>query len=141
MILPLLPESLDWKRKITDALPHRGTRVNSDTNSVCGGLTSPGAEKQPSGSQQGCAQSCLSHLRGPLCSLFPQPACCLNYKASLQRCPVLSASCRLHTGRCVTSHTGTEKLGDLMASLTVSSGHHWPGMTPGGAVMETNVWV
>lgn len=93
--------------------------MNSDTNSVLGGFTNPEAHKQPSGSQQGCAQSCLFPLRGPLCSLFPQPACCLNYKASLQRSPVLSVSYTLHTGMCVTSHTGTEELGDLMASLTV----------------------
>lgn len=137
--LSLLPESLDRKREITDGLPHRGSKVNSDTNSVHGGFASPEAQTKPSGSQQECAQSCLFPLRGPLCSLFPEPACCLNYKASPLRCPVLSVSYRLHTGMCVTSHTGTEELGDLMASLIVSSGHHWPEMTPGGTVMETNV--
>lgn len=47
MILALLPESLDQKRKTTDGLTHRGTKVNSDTNSVHGGFTSPEAQKQP----------------------------------------------------------------------------------------------
>lgn len=83
--------------------------MNSDTNSRHGGLTSPEAEKQLCGSQQGYAQSFLS-IRGLLCSRFPELDCCLNYKATLLRCPVLSASYRFHTGMCVASLRGTEEL-------------------------------